>query len=298
MNHLVSGELAVLVITAASVGFIHTLTGPDHYIPFVAMAKARSWSTLRTVVITLLCGAGHILSSVVLGLVGVACGIGVMKLEALEGMRGNIAGWLLVCFGFAYFVWGVRRAFKKKIHSHGHVHSPSSGPLGESGLPPSPRLRRTRRRSPADLALLAGCPAALVELPVRLGLGGQACCGELHDDPMPHAHEHSHLGNHTHVHDEQMGRITPWILFTIFLFGPCEPLIPIVMYPAAKHNFAGLVLVTGVFGAVTILTMLGVVLASLWGMSVVRIGKTEHYAHALAGASILACGIAVQFLGL
>lgn len=237
---LVNGELTVLAITAATIGFIHTLTGPDHYIPFVAMAKARSWSILKTMVITLLCGIGHIVSSVVLGLIGVACGIEVMKLEAFEGIRGNIAGWLLIGFGFAYLVWGIRRAFRKKTHSHGHVH--------------------------VDHSL--------------------------------HTHDHSHLGDHTHVHEDQGKNLTPWVLFTIFVFGPCEPLIPIVMYPAAKHNLAGLLLVTGVFGIITILTMLTVVLASLWGMSFIRLEKTQRYAHAIAGASIFACGLAVQFLGL
>jgi len=28
-----------------------------------------------------------------------------------------------------------------------------------------------------------------------------------------------------------------WALFLIFVFGPCEPLIPLIMYPAAKLNF-------------------------------------------------------------
>jgi ABC-type nickel/cobalt efflux system permease component RcnA len=50
-----------------------------------------------------------------------------------------------------------------------------------------------------------------------------------------HAHPHVHFGEHTHVHDLQAVKsLTPWILFTIFVFGPCDPLIPLVMYPAAR----------------------------------------------------------------
>ena len=30
-------DLGLLLLTAASIGFIHTLLGPDHYLPFVAM---------------------------------------------------------------------------------------------------------------------------------------------------------------------------------------------------------------------------------------------------------------------
>jgi hypothetical protein len=67
-------ELTALLLTAASIGFVPTVLGPDHYLPFVAMSHARNWSRLRTIVITALCGVGHVLSSVVLGLVGLGAG--------------------------------------------------------------------------------------------------------------------------------------------------------------------------------------------------------------------------------
>ena len=92
--------------------------------------------------------------------------------------------------------------------------------------------------------------------------------------------------------------MAPRILFTIFILGPCEPLIPILMYPAAKNSIPGLLLVTGVFGSVTILTMLTIVIVSSWGLSFVRLGKLERYAHAIAGATICLSGLAIQFLGL
>ncbi|GAG00740.1 unnamed protein product, partial [marine sediment metagenome] len=43
-----SNELIALYITAASIGFIHTVFGPDHYLPFVVMSKARKWSLGKT----------------------------------------------------------------------------------------------------------------------------------------------------------------------------------------------------------------------------------------------------------
>jgi nickel/cobalt transporter (NicO) family protein len=36
-----SQELTVITITAASIGLFHTLMGPDHYLPFIVMARAR-----------------------------------------------------------------------------------------------------------------------------------------------------------------------------------------------------------------------------------------------------------------
>jgi nickel/cobalt transporter (NicO) family protein len=70
------------------------------------------------------------------------------------------------------------------------------------------------------------------------------------------------------------------------------------MYPAAKHSTIGLIIVTSVFGSVTILTMLSIVLASSFGFNLLPLGKLERYSHALAGGSIFLCGIAIQFLGL
>jgi len=233
-------EIIVLCATAASIGFIHTIFGPDHYLPFIVMSKARKWSMARTAVITFLCGLGHILSSVVLGLIGVAFGIAVMKLEAFEAFRGNLAAWALIGFGFAYFVWGVHSAIKNKPHTHAH----------------------------------------------------------LHDSTGAHVHEHGHAGEHAHAHVAEKANITPWILFTIFVLGPCEPLIPILMYPAAKNSFTGLLLVTAVFGGVTITTMMTVVMLASWGINLAPFGKLERYTHALAGATICVSGLAIQFLGL
>ena len=68
-------EIMVLCITAASIGFFHTIFGPDHYVPFIVMSRARKWSHVKTILITILCGLGHVGSSVVLGLIGVAVGL-------------------------------------------------------------------------------------------------------------------------------------------------------------------------------------------------------------------------------
>lgn len=234
-------ELAILVVTAASMGLVHTLLGPDHYLPFIMMARARKWSPAKTAWITLLCGIGHVGSSVALGMVGIALGIAVTRLKAVESFRGGIAAWLLIAFGLVYFVWGLRRALRNKPHEHRHLHR----------------------------------------------------------DTNAHIHTHAHTEEHLHVHREEGAKnVTPWILFTIFVFGPCEHLLPVLMYPAAKSSFFGLVLVTSVFGVVTIATMLSIVLISSLGMNLLPTGKLERYAHALAGGMILLCGVGVQFLGL
>ena len=36
-------DLKLQVLTAASIGFIQTLLGPEHYLHFVALSKSRAW---------------------------------------------------------------------------------------------------------------------------------------------------------------------------------------------------------------------------------------------------------------
>ena len=234
-----SPELCALLVAAAGIGLVHTLIGPDHYVPFIAMAKARGWSHVKTLWITLVCGVGHVASSVVLGSIGIAAGISLKWLELTESVRGDIAAWLLTSFGLVYLVWGLRRAFRGKTHVHRHAH-----PLG----------------------------------------------GE-------HEHQHSHQAGHAHPHEKANKNIAAWVLFTIFLFGPCEPLIPILMYPAAAESFWAVALVAGVFSVASIGTMVGVVLASTFGLRFVPMQRIQRYGHAIGGALIFLCGVAIH-LGL
>ena len=105
----------ILISTAALIAFIHTIIGPDHYLVFVALGKARDWSTLKTLKYTTICGLGHILSSVIIGFIGIFFGIELVKLVNLEESRGLLSGWMLLFFGLIYFFWGLR---KIRIHKN------------------------------------------------------------------------------------------------------------------------------------------------------------------------------------
>jgi threonine/homoserine/homoserine lactone efflux protein len=70
------------------------------------------------------------------------------------------------------------------------------------------------------------------------------------------------------------------------------------MYPAAKNNWTELLIVTAVFGIVTISVMMTLVLTARKGISLFRLNFLERYSHSMAGASILLCGLAIVFLGL
>ncbi len=189
----------------------------------------------KTSWITVACGIGHVGSSIVVGTIGIAFGIAVWKLEAVEGTKGNLAARAFVIFGLTYFLWGLRRVLVNKPHKHIHFHND----------------------------------------------------GTMHDI--------DHTNSHDHLHKQS---ITPWILFTIFVLGPCEPLIPILLYPAAEHSTSGLIIISTIFSLVTIGTMLTIVLLMTFGMNFLPLGKFEKYTHALAGAIILLSGLGIIFLDL
>ncbi len=228
-----------LIVTAATVGLIHTAMGPDHFLPFIALSRAGNWSLRKTMLVTTACGIGHVASSVVLGLAGLAIGVAVAGLVNVEAFRGNVAGWLLFGFGLAYMLWGVRRAWRLRPHAHVHTHA----------------------------------------------------------DGTVHYHTHTHDAEHAHVHasEDSSAIVTPWLVFLIFIFGPCEPLIPLLMYPAAKVSLAGSVAVAVVFGLTTLATMLVMVAIGYLGLARFPRGALERYAHAACGGAIAMCGAAVVY---
>ncbi len=228
-------------LTALTVGVVHTLLGPDHYLPFIAMARARGWSARRTLSITLACGLGHVGASLVLGSLGVLFGLSLTGLSRIDEARGNIAVWLLVGFGLAYAVWGLRSAIRSRPHSHPHAHA----------------------------------------------------------DGTVHSHGHAHVDKHAHVHEQTSvtRSVTPWVLFTIFVFGPCEALVPLLMVPAARNDWWGVGGVALVFAVATLATMGSLVMVAHLGLAKLSLGPLERYSHALAGLALVACGLAIR-LGL
>jgi sulfite exporter TauE/SafE len=251
-----ASALSVLLAAAVTIAAGHTVIGVDHSLPFIVLGRARGWSLPKVWLVTALCGAGHVLSSVVLGFIGIGIGVALDRLEWIEAARGSVAAWMLIGFGLVYAAHAFVRRQRAKPHNHGHAHGHSHGHAH--------RFVRTQ----------------------------------------PHAHAHEHAHDHAdpeHMHPHPVpGRsaVTVWALFIVFAFGPCEPLIPLLMAPAAVHNWLWVALVCIVFGAVTIAVMLGVVTVGYLGLSRVRLDWAERNADVLAGLAIACSGVAIQALGI
>ena len=121
------GLFLALLGGAVSIGSLHSLA-PDHWVPFAVLARAQGWPARKTALVTFLCGFGHVTVSVLLGLFGLLFGRQVF--ERIGQRMESVAGLLLIGFGLAYGLWGLRRAVGKRVHGHpharyDHVHDPS-----------------------------------------------------------------------------------------------------------------------------------------------------------------------------
>jgi hypothetical protein len=70
--------------------------------------------------VAFVCGLGHVTVSVLLGLLALM--FGARLFQSLGEKMVSVAGLLLIGFGVAYAVWGLRGAFAHRIHGHHHHH--------------------------------------------------------------------------------------------------------------------------------------------------------------------------------
>lgn len=229
-------ELQVLLTAAITIACLHTITGPDHYLPFIALSKARGWSFIKTLSWTIICGCGHVWSSVLLALGGAAIGWNLSKIHFLENIRGGIAGWFMLLFGLLYGTWGLWRAYKNRTHKH----------------------------------------------------------FDTYQDGSIYVYEHQHGQA---IQPAERHKVTPWVMFIIFLLGPCEPMIPLLYFPAAQHSWHGMLLLIIIYTLVTLLTMLAMVILGYYGLAFLKTEKLERHMHALGGLTLFVCGAGMVFMG-
>lgn len=228
--------MQLLIITAISVACLHTLTGPDHYIPFIALSKSRGWSLSKAIFWTVFCGCGHVWSSVLLGFGGAAIGWSLSKVKSLEAVRGGVAGWCMLLFGLCYGIWGLYRANKNKPHKHFDIYA----------------------------------------------------------DGSIYVYEHKHGQT---ILPQDRHRLTPWVMFIVFLLGPCEPMIPLLYFPAAKNSWTGMLILIIIYTICTLATMIIMVVLGYYGFAFLRTEKLERHMHSIGGLTLFICGLGMVFMG-
>ena len=91
-------------------------------------------------------------------------------------------------------------------------------------------------------------------------------------------------------------------LFVIFVLGPCEALIPMLIVPAHAASWLLVAGVIAVFGLTTLATMLALVTVGYfslrWGLRWRGFAALERHMHVAAGFAICASGLAIELLGI
>ncbi|WHF51506.1 hypothetical protein QGN23_13925 [Chryseobacterium gotjawalense] len=228
--------LWALALSAVSISFIHTASGPDHYLPFIVLSKSKKWSKSKTVLLTVACGFGHVLSSLMIGAVGLFLGWQMTRFTWFQDIRGNLSGWALLIFGIAYLAYGFYQALRNKPHKHFDV-------MGEE----------------------------------------------------VYVFEHSHGEM---VRPQSRIKVTPLVLFMIFVMGPSEPLTPLLFYSGMNRSVPEILALVIPFSLTTVATMLGMVLLGRYGLTTLfNSEKFEKYMGLISGAVITLCGVGMVFFG-
>lgn len=211
--------LAALLLTAVLTGMIHTIAGPDHYLPFVAISKSRNYGWSKTLFWTILCGIGHVGSAIVLalGFILFAEILTESRLEWLEAWRGDIAAYAMIGMGAALILHSLHKRWKHRAETHSHQENNSS--------------------------------------------------------------------------------LSYWVVFIIFVLGPCEALLPLLTASAVLGTMS-VILVALTFSVATIVTMLAAVITGRFGLNVLRFPWLERFAPEIAGGTVMLCGLAIVCLGL
>lgn len=218
INPADGSSLSAIWLAAFLTAVIHTIMGPDHYLPFVAIAKSRGYSLKKTLLWTLLCGIGHIASALVIAILFIYFShwLSAENFAWVEENRGDIAAYALVGLGAAYLLWALRHRWLNR-HEGSLCHLPDSD------------------------------------------------------------------GNKN---------ITVWIIFIIFVLGPCEALLPILT-ASSVLGVSAIVSSTVIFSVATIATMMLAVTLGILGINALRFNRLEPYTHEIAGGTIMACGLAI-----
>lgn len=211
--------LAALLLTAVLTGMIHTIAGPDHYLPFVAISKSRNYGWSKTLFWTILCGIGHVGSAIILalGFILFAEILTESRLEWLEAWRGDIAAYAMIGMGAALILHSLHKRWKHRAETHSHPENNSS--------------------------------------------------------------------------------LSYWVVFIIFVLGPCEALLPLLTASAVLGTMS-VILVALTFSVATIVTMLAAVITGRFGLNVLRFPWLERFAPEIAGGTVMLCGLAIVCLGL
>ena len=103
-----------LLLLSAAIGFVHTIIGPDHYLPLVALSKTHNWSSKKTSLITAICALGHILTSLIIVGVFLMLNVPFKQMAVLESIMGEVVAWGFITVGIVLLIRSTKHYIQRK----------------------------------------------------------------------------------------------------------------------------------------------------------------------------------------
>jgi hypothetical protein len=263
---------------------------PDHWAPIALLARQRGWSRGETARVAAQAGAGHVVSTLILGIVIWIVGV---SASAQFGHAVDIAASLaLVGFGVWIALSGWREVRAEDVghgHSHdGHVHPPThfhDHPSHEHA---------EERAQPWDADTLRvpmrGTGAALTH--VHWHRHGQGA-------PHRHWHDHDAAGAHSMAVDiaalavpHQHSHRTTGRTALLLVLGSSPMIEGLPAFFAAARYGAGFIVVLSIaFAISTMATYIVLSVSSASGLQRLDLGPLERYGEVLSGGVMALVGL-------
>jgi ABC-type nickel/cobalt efflux system permease component RcnA len=283
---MVNTGAALLVGAVAAVGVLHTAV-PDHWAPIALLARQRGWTRLQAARAAAGAGLGHTLSTLV---IAVIVWLGGVALAARVGhLVSVLASLALLGFG-AWIAIGALRELRAgdAAHTHGHARTghrhAHRHPEGVTHEHWHEHLHEHEHDE---------------EEHERGDAHAQGDREHEHGDAQAHGDdEHEALaagGVPAHQHAHETSSRTALLL--ILGSSPMIEGIP-AFFAASRYGVGQLALMASVFALATIATYVGLVLASVAGLSRIQLGPIERYGEVLSGAFIAVLGLVFLFVPL
>jgi len=245
----------LLVVAVAAVGVLHTLV-PDHWAPIALLSRQQGWSRGETVRAAAIAGCGHTLSTLAIALVVWAAGaVAAAHFGRTVALLSDAA---LIGFGAWIALSSLRELGREAAgheHDHGHVHF---GHFHEH----------------------------------RHGVSVHAHWHEHHAHDWHAIEGNLALASPPQVEEHQHAHVTSARTALLLIIGS-SPMIEGIpaFFAATRYGVGELVLMSFVFGAATISTYVGLVVASTAGLKRLDLGPLERYGEVLSGGFIALLGI-------
>ena len=281
---MVNTGAALLVGAVAAVGVLHTAV-PDHWAPIALLARQRGWTRMQAARAAAGAGLGHTLSTLV---IAVVVWLGGVALAARVGhLVSVLASLALLGFG-AWIAIGALRELRAgdAAHTHGHARS-------------GHRHAHRHNEGITHEHWHEHEHAHHAEAHEHGGGAHEHGEGE-HERGYEHEHGEGHevlVGGGVPAHEHKHETSSRTALLLILGSSPMIEGIP-AFFAASRYGVGQLALMASVFAIATIATYVGLVLASVAGLSRIQLGPIERYGEVLSGAFIAVLGLVFLFIPL